>query len=191
MAKTKSEGQPIWVTYKRGISRNSVMAMLYAMLIFTPAQIYMTLMTGTGITAVAWFTLILWVELSKLSGSRITKQEAFFILSFATVASLTGLNLIYWAWFRQSEFAVKFGIVDLIPDWVAPPPSANILSLRTFFHPSWILPLTVSTLSAFFAFALSLGLGLFAREVFIEVERLPFPMQQMSGQALEVLTEGS
>ena len=166
------------------------MAMLYAMLIFTPAQIYMTLMTGSGVAAVAWFTLILWVELSRLSGGKISKQEAFFILSFSSVAGLSGLTLIYWAWFRQSEYATIFGVANLIPDWAAPPPSANVLTLRTFLNSAWILPIGVSLVSALVAFSLSLGLSLFSREVFIEVERLPFPMQQMSGQALEVLTEG-
>jgi len=188
--KLKPESQPIWMMYKSGITDRSIMAMLYAMLVFTPAQIFMELMTGSGVGAVAWFTLLLWVEFARLSGKGVSKQEAFFILSFASVAGFP-LSLIYMAWFRQSDIAKTLGITDLIPDWVAPPPDAGVVDQRTFLHPAWILPIGIGLLSALFGFLLSLGLSLFSREVYIEVERLPFPTQQMSGQGLEVLTEGT
>ena len=180
---------PIWKTYKSGITRNSILAILYAMLVFTPAQIYLSLMTGGGVEDVAWFTLLMCLEFARLSGTRITKQEAFFIFTFAGVASAP-IGLIQMAWFRQSDLARKLGIAYMMPDWAAPPPEARILELRTFFHPAWLPVIGVDLIAGVFTLCLELGLNLFAREVFIEVERLPFPMQQMTGQGLIVLTEG-
>ena len=188
VSESSSDRQAIWMTYKSGISRNSLTAIFYAMLVFTPAQIYMTLMTGGGVGAVTWFTLFLWIEFMRLGGGMLTKQEAFFILAFSTTATFP-LSLIQWAWFRESDVAITLGIVDQIPDWKAPHPSLGILELRTFFHPAWIAPIGVALIASAITFILGLGLNLFAREMYIEAERLPFPIQQMQGQGLSVLTE--
>ena len=83
MSVEKLEGKPqvAWINFKSGLSQNSILAVLYAIIIFIPALIYLTLMTG-GLAGmpVAWFTLILWIELGKISGRHITKQEAMLIL---------------------------------------------------------------------------------------------------------------
>jgi len=186
----KTARQPIWKTYKSGITMNSILAILYALLVFTPAQIYLTLMTGTGISEVGWFTLLLWIEFASLAGRRLSKQEAFFILAFSTTAYVP-IILIQRAWFRGCDIAYKLGIVEKIPDWAAPPPDSGVLELRTFFHPAWVPAISVNIIAALITLVLGLGLNLFAREMFVQVERLPFPMQIVMAQGISVLTEGA
>ncbi len=189
MEKTEEVGQAVYLTFKSGLTRTSILATLYAIFVFIPALIYLTLMTG-GIAGVpvAWFTLLLWIELGKLSGIQITKQEAYMILIITGAEMLYPLGMVYNAWYRASDIAQLLNISPYIPDWFAPAPQAGILELRTFFNPSWALPITVSLIGTLFALLANFGLGLFAREVFIETEKLPFPIQQISGEALIVLT---
>lgn len=178
-----------WTTFTSGFTRMSVLAILYAIVVFIPATIYLTLMTGgvAGIP-VAWFTLLLWVELGKLSGRRITKQEATMIMILTGAMTLYPLSLVYTAWYRTSPIAKSFDIGAYVPDWAAPSEETGIMKLRTFFNPAWVLPIGVTMATTLFFVMVNFGLGLFAREVFIETERLQFPMQQMSGTALMTLT---
>ncbi len=180
---------PAWVRFESGFTYTSLIAVIYAIVVFIPALIYLTLMTGgvAGIP-VAWFTLLLWVELGKLSGRRITKQEAFMILIITGAEMFIPLGMVYNAWYRASPIAKMFDIGRYVPEWVAPAEETGILELRTFLHPAWVLPLSVSLASVLIFGMLRFGLGLFAREAFIEVERLPFPLQQVSASALTVIT---
>ena len=189
MAEVKVEEKPRWVEFQSGLTKMSVMAILYAILVFIPAMIYLTLMTGpiAGIP-VAWFTLLLWVELSKLSGRQITKQEVTLIWILTGAEMLYPLGQVYGAWYRASPIAQALDIGRWVPDWYAPAPETGILEIRTFFNSAWILPIAVGVATWIISFLLNNGLGLFAREAYIETERLPFPLQQMGGTALTVIT---
>jgi len=179
-----------WRRFKSGLSITSILALLYAMVVFIPAQIYLTLMTGAGGVTAALFTLLLWIELGKLSGKRITKQEAFMILTLTGAATFIPLGYIYSAWYRASSQAKLFDIAPYIPDWVAPAPEIGVLELRTFLHPAWALPISVGLASSILGSLLSWGLGFFAREMFIETERLPFPIQNINAEVIITLSEG-
>ncbi|MEM2560999.1 MAG: OPT/YSL family transporter [Candidatus Bathyarchaeia archaeon] len=183
--------------YESGLTKTTVLAILYAIVVFIPALIYLTLMTGgIGGIPVAWFTLLLWVEIARLSGRKVSKQEACMILILTGAEMVYPLGLIYNAWYRESPIAKLFGISEHVPNWVAPAPEFRILDLRTFFHQAWIWdpitnkpgPITLSILSTLFFGLLSFGLALWAREIFLETERLPFPMEQMSSVTIVTLT---
>lgn len=183
-------------TFRSGLNRTSVLAILYAIVVFIPALIYLNLMTGTGSVPVAWFTLLLWVELAKISGRKVTRQEACMILILTGAEMVFPLGHIYNAWYRESPIAHLFGIAPYIPNWAAPPPEAKILELRTFFHPAWFWdsvnnmpgPITLSIMTTIIWGLLYFGLALWAREIFMEAERLPFPLEQMSGITITTLT---
>jgi len=198
----KSESQAVETaevvvpTFKTGLDRMSILAILYAIVVFIPALIYLNLMTGTGSVPVAWFTLLLWVELAKLSGRQVTKQEACMILILTGAEMVFPLGHVYNAWYRESPIAHLFGIAPYVPNWAAPPPEAKILELRTFFHPAWFWdsvnnmpgPITLSIITTIIWGLLYFGLALWAREIFMEAERLPFPLEQMSGITIATLT---
>jgi len=178
-----------WESFKSGFSSSTILALLYAIMVFIPTMIYLELMTGAawGVSA-AWFTLLFWIEIGKATGRRVTKQEAFMILTLTGAEMFYPLSLIYNAWYRTSPQAKLFDIAPYIPDWVAPPPEAGILDLRTFFHPSWILPIAVAITSFLFGQVFSFGLGLLGREIYVEVERLYFPIEHVNAQIVTTLT---
>jgi len=180
--------RPVWMNFKSGITFNTILASFYALLVLTPASLFMQLVTGQGGISASLFIMLLWVELAKLSGRRLTKQEAYMISLFAVTAAVP-LDMVFLVWYQNSDIAKMFNIGRYIPEWAVPPIKANIINLRTFFHPSWILPITVAVLSSFFGLLTSLGLSLFARELFIEYERLPFPMQYVRAQAVITITK--
>ena len=178
----------LYVRYKSGVSPISILGALYALFIFLPAEIYIYLMTGGTVSIpVGWFTLLFFLELSKYMGRRMTKQEAT-LLSVLVGIGYIPTSFIYAAWFRSSDIAQYFGLTKYIPDWAAPPPESGILELRTLFHTVWIPVYVVSFISWILSAMVSIGLALFVKEMYLEVERLPFPMVQVSSTAITVLT---
>jgi len=183
------EEEAPWRNFKSGFTSASSMAVLYAIIVFIPALLYLVLMTGpyTGIP-VGWFTLILWVELAKYMGRRVTKQEAFMILTLTGAEMYIPLGAVYTAWYRTSTIAAFFDIGPYVPDWAAPAPETGVVELRTFMHPAWIVPLGLGIVNTFIFGMFAWGLGLLVREYYMEAERLPFPIQNISAAAINVLT---
>jgi hypothetical protein len=174
--------------FKSGLSYNSLIAIFYSIIVFIPAQIYITLMVGPiGALPAAWFTLFLWVELSRLSGKRITKQEAFMIHTISGATLYMPIWKIFDAWYKQSDIAQLFNIGPYIPFWAAP--SKAVFELRTFLHPDWLFPILVIVVGDYIVEALAgMALGIFGREIFVENENLPFPIQSMIGETVMVMT---
>jgi len=192
MEKTREneEGRPVWMNFKSGITINSLLASFYSLLVLTPAAIYLELVTGQGRISTSLFVMLLWIEFARLAGKRLTKQEAYIIRLFAVTASVP-LAMVFNVWYQNSDIAKMFNIGPYIPEWAVPPMETNVFSLRTFFHPSWILPIAVAIISSFFGLIADLGLSLFARELCIEELRLPFPMEYVDAETVITITEAS
>jgi len=166
--------------------------MLYALFVFLPAQIYIFLATGQMPTGVQWFALLFLVEIAALFGSSFTKHEAILVFSFATFGFVhvqQFVNLIYAEWLRVSPIAKGFGFAEKIPSFYSPPLETGVWEARTFFHESWLLPILIPVTTFSLGVFLSIALGLFGREIYIEAESLPFPVQEMTAQAVITLTE--
>lgn len=176
-------------SFRSGMTSRSILAAVYATVVFTPALMYLELVTGQSGFNVSWFTLLLWVKLAELTGTRLKKQEALIVFLMSSIYFLP-LFLVYRSWFRQSDIVRMMGFGSEIPDWFAPSPASGIFDLRTIFHPAWIVPISVYFVWWSLAWLLSFGLGYFAREVFVEIEELPFPMQQVNAAAVTTITEG-
>jgi len=175
---------------KSGYTWRSFIGILYAIAIFGPAQIYLSLVTAGGIGGLSWFVLILLIELTSLSGSRLTKQEALLISLFANTSVAGIVGLVYREWFRLSPITKASGMVETVPWWYSPPLEVGVWDKRTFFHPAWIVPVTIVIVGVIGAGLASFGLGILAKEVFIEVENLPFPLQRLNAAPILTLTEG-
>jgi len=167
----------------------SSMAVLYAILVFIPAIIYLQLMVGTVGIPVAWFTVVLWVELGKILGYRVSRQEATMVFILASAELFIPTWLIYRAYFRTSDIVRMFGISNEIPTWYVPDPSSGVLVKRWLFAPEWTVPLTVSLVEMSLDALCYWSLAILARRLFIEVENLPFPMEQVTARAIVTLTE--
>ncbi len=177
---------------KSGFTMTSLVAVLFAMVAFTPALIYLQLTIGSGSLPTTWFVVLLLVEAFKFGGRHITKQEAYVILGLAGGAgAYTGY--LWWAWFVQSDVAQLFNFTPAdFPSWLIPAGEnlSYVWTNRTFFHPSWILPLSVSLLANVLANICALSLGFIGKRIFIETENLPFPMEHVSAQGIITITEG-
>jgi len=173
---------------RSGFTWRSLLGSLYALLIFSPAIIYLSLVTvGVRIgAAVPFCTIIFLAEIVRLTGGRLSRQEATIIYLVASMASATPMfiNLIYAEYFVHSPSAAQFNITDKIPAWYAPPISSPVWRLRTFLHPDWIAPIGIRLAATIFGLIAGLSLGFIAREMFIEEWRLPFPIQQVVVQTI-------
>lgn len=175
--------------YKSGLSRTSVIAILYSMLVFVPASMYLTLMTGEGGVAGSWFIILLFVEIGRFAGLRLTKQEAAIMMMFAGGIQFATLGLIYRAYFVQSDVARMFGLQSEIPYWFAPGKGSEAFELRNLLHPDFLLPNAIFLVFSLLAVPVGLAMSFFASEIYVETENLPFPIQQMRAKTVLVLTE--
>jgi len=179
--------------FKSGLTWRSMLALLYSVVVFSPAVIWLQLVTiGAGLAGLSYFVLLVFVEYSRIAGKRLTKQEAAIIFGPASLGVGGGyfLDLIYRSYFMQHPIPRLFGIdVRQIPTWWAPPYTINALELRTFIHPVFFTPLIVAIVTFFTSFAGGLFFGILGREIFIEGERLEFPLQQIDATAITTLCE--
>ena len=179
--------------YKSGFTWRALSALLFSLFVFTPAAIYLNLVTigGTLGRSVEYATLLLFAELAAIYGNPLTPQEAAIIFGPATLTgSRAFLNLIYHCYFVRSPLLSVFNVNPKeIPSWWAPPYTSEVWYLRTFFHSDWALPITVTIIFHIVTIAAGLFMGLLAREVFIRMEKLPFPMQQVTTSLIITLSE--
>jgi len=180
--------------FKSGLTWRSLIACLYMVFVFSPAIIWFNLVT-VGVTiggTVSLCTLLIFVEIARLSGRPLTKQEAVIMFNLAVLASgpaMLYIQLVYREYFVVSDIAASFGLTNNIPSWWAPPKSSGVWDLRTFFSPAWSIPLQVFILSEVLGLLSGLFFGILAREFYIETERLAFPLQKIQVEAIVTLTE--
>jgi len=157
-------------------------------------MIWLTLSTGSAglypaLVAVMLFSYIL----RSARQDPLTKQEATIITNASSVIGVFGLFiiLIFRTFFASSSEARSFGLDKYMPQWYVPPNASEILELRSLLTDQWLAPIIyVSTMGLLFPLMLHLALGLILRELYVEGEKLPFPLQQVSATAIETITEG-
>ncbi|MCS7119927.1 MAG: OPT/YSL family transporter [Nitrososphaerota archaeon] len=180
--------------FESGLTWRSILAMLYCLFVITPATLWMNLVIvgGEGFGGVVGlFLLLIFTEYSRFSSKRLTPQEATLIFGPAAIAG-SGLfiTLIYRAYFMQSPLPKLFNIpIEEIPSWWAPQPTFDALRARTFFTPEWQLPILVAVVADIAGYLGAFFFGLLLRELYIENERLPFPIQQIRAVAIVTLVE--
>jgi hypothetical protein len=168
-------------------------AILYSLFIFTPAVIWLNLNTiGVNLSSVVpLITLLIFTEIAVLYHNPLTIQECAVILGPATAAgSAIFLNLIFKAYYTTNPLLGLFQINPLeIPPWWGPPSTSQVYLLRTFFHPDYLLPILISSFTWISGSTGALFMAFIGREIFIENENLPFPMQQIQATTVTVLAE--
>ncbi len=186
-----------------GLTSRTWPVILYGAFILMPANIYLLLVAGQSLLGpISFIALILWVEAARLSRKPLTTAEAFVVYAVSAVAAgqmLFYLYAIHPAYFRVSEISnsALFSFVDpetgvtktfgeAAPSWWAP--SREVVLTRSFLHKEWIVPLLVGAASWFFHMLADLSMGVLGRELFIKVEKLPFPYAHPPAEACKALT---
>lgn len=181
-------------SYKSGLTAISALAIAYVALALTPAVIYMNLVTGVGVGGLAYVTLLLFSEVGRLVGRYITLQEATIVYYMSGVAAADAL---YWVgllmnlYYRDAPYTKLFGIADKIPTWVAPPLDSWAVQARTFLAQEWLTPILVSLIGTTASILVDIGLSFIFVKLYVEEERLPFPMAAVDATAVSVLIERS
>ena len=188
-----------------GLTSRTALVILYGAFILMPASLYLRLVAGqTMLGPISFIALILWVEFCRFTDKPLSKAEAFIVYSVSSIAA--GQYLFYNyalfpAYFRTCDMThqikttvetaagpVVKSFSELAPAWWAPP--EEVISLRTFFHASWLLPISIAVLVWIFHVMADVSMAIIGRELFIKVERLPFPFARPSAAACAALTEG-
>jgi len=194
---------PLAGKLESGLTSRTWPVILYGAFILMPANIYLLLVAGQSLLGpISFIALILWVEAARLSRRPLSTAEAFIVYSVSALAAgqmLFYLYAIHPAYFRISEISnsTLFSFVDpkdgklktfgeAAPSWWAPP--REVVLQRSFLHKEWIVPLLVGTASWFFHMLADLSMGVLGRELFIKVEKLPFPFAHPPAEACKALT---
>ncbi|MEM1542908.1 MAG: hypothetical protein QXV82_09795 [Ignisphaera sp.] len=187
--------QKVEQKYIKGLTWRSGLALIFSIFVVQPIMIYFNLISNMTLPLQVWITILLWTELSRLLGSKLTKGELFILLTFQSMATwyaLSFLNPIRNMYNSISEPAIILGISEYIPEWWAPRGESLREILRSnfvFFHPAWVKILGIMISSVFLSLCMDLILGYFLYTLFVRVERLPFPAASAQAQTILTLSE--
>ena len=191
---------------ENGLTGRTWTVILYGAFVLMPANIYLMLVAGQSLTGpISFIALILWVEAARLSRRPLSTAEAFIVYAVSAVAAsqlLFYTYAIFPSYFRISDIANSslFSFVDpatgatrtfgeAAPVWWAPP--ADVVRLRSFLHPAWLLPIGVGMASWFFHMLADLTMGVLGYYLFVKVEKLPFPYAHPPAEACKAMTRGT
>jgi len=187
---------------ERGLTWRSSLAILYGGWIMLPVVLYISLMSGSIIAGGAtYITVILFTELSRLTGRPMKKQELFIIfMTIGWVASwFPFMQIPFRSYYMTSPISRMFKdpftnrpIVESIPSWWAPPPESLVLKqrgLEALLHPAWLFPIILIALGTASWFIAEVGMALMMSMIFIEIEKLPYPFAPMDAAVATTLSE--
>jgi len=181
-----------------------MLAVLYSIGILGAVTIYMGLSGGFFIAlAPVYITLILFTEIARLTGRPIRREEAFIIYYVSQSLIFPALiwcgppsGFIFRAFFKESQIIQMYidpktglALPKAIPDWYAPPIEAHALESRTFLNPYWIMPIAITLLSIILTTIAEIAIALIAAQLYIDVEKLPFPTAPIEASGILTLSE--
>jgi len=177
--------------FEDGFTYRTVIGALFIGFLMMPGSMYMSLVAGQSLgPAAQWVTIILFVEVARYSFERLKTQEIYILYVMAGGVIATPFNGLLWnQYLVQSEAARGLGLVDQIPNWVAPPPGSQSLDQRTFFHYEWFAPIGLLVLRMLLTRLDNFVLGYILFRITSDVERLPFPMAPVAATGALALAE--
>ncbi|MEM3648258.1 MAG: OPT/YSL family transporter [Thermoproteota archaeon] len=193
---------------RSGFTLRSILALVLASAIFLPVNIFLSLISGVSVAAASVYIIaILFVELSALLGSPMSKQEIFIVYIMAGLAAggvIAGgggtavfLYYIFKGYYTRSY--ITRSIIDpfsgkslssVIPSFWAPPPDSPAYTLRSFLHPDWVFPIIIGTVQGAIIWIIQeVALAMLAAKLYVEAEDLPFPFAEVNAQLVLTLSE--
>jgi hypothetical protein len=179
--------------FEEGFDWKTVVGAIFIGFLMMPGSMYLQLVIGTGIgPAARWVTIILFAELAKRSYSELKQQEIFLLYYMAGAALATPFQGLLWSQYLvQSDAARMLGLVEFIPEWVAPGPDSLSLVERTFFHRDWLIPILLLVGTQIIQRIDQFGLGYVFYRITSDVEKLPFPMAPVAALGTMALAEST
>ena len=187
--------------YESGFNVKTIWACLFVGFVMLPGSIYLSLVTGSSTGAADWVTVILFLEIAKRSLVKMSRQEIMILYWAAAGLAAAGnamniavtggpfAHLIWEQYFIQAPEST--GLAAYIPGWVVPQPGTEALAERTFFHPDWLVPISVLIAVTVLFTINSLSMGYMLFRVTNDIERLPFPMARVYAGGATALAETS
>lgn len=193
---------------RSGFTLRSILALVLASAIFLPVNIFLSLISGVSVASASVYIIaILFVELSALLGSPMSKQEIFIVYIMAGLAAggvIAGgggtavfLYYIFKGYYTTSY--ITRSIIDpfsgkslssVIPSFWAPPLDSPAYTLRSFLHPDWIFPILIGTVQGAIIWIIQeVALAMLAARLYVEAEDLPFPFAEVNAQLVVTLSE--
>ena len=179
-------------SWEEGFGLKAMIGAVFVGMIMTPASMYMNLVVGSDIgSAAQWVTVILFMEVARRAFTTLKRAEIYVLYYMAGASMVSGAGGLIWNQFlAQSESFRQFGLTEHIPPWFAPT-NPDVLGLRTFFHPAWMLPIGLMALGMALQRLDNFGLGYVMYRLTSDVEKLPFPMAPVTALGITALADAS
>ncbi|RLF00014.1 MAG: hypothetical protein DRJ63_03585 [Thermoprotei archaeon] len=182
---------------EEGLTWRSLLAILVSAAVILPIQIYMTLATPVS---VAWpaVILLLFTELAYFFHAPLSKQEGF-IIYFVSAVAIGGsvlvegmipfLNFPYRVYMVQSPYFRALGFDKEVPWWFVPPLTSEAIVKRTIIHPDWSFYIGLLMIGFIIYLGTILPMTFILAQLYIEIEKLPFPIGKVQAETIISLTE--
>ena len=180
------------IEWREGFTHRVIFGAIYAALVLQPVILFSQLYSGAALTGAAvYLTLVLFDQIGRMSGKPLSMQELFTLqIAAGTAASdIIYLQLLWMSYLRTGSISISFGIADKIPTWIVPKANSMALIQRTLFHSDWMMPIAILIIAYVLYKMCNISLGLISAHLYVEVEKLPFPLAQVSAQVIVTLAE--
>ncbi len=184
-------------TYEDGFGWQTVVGAFFIGFVMMPGSIYLGLVAGQTMgPAAEWTTIILFTEIARRSFAQLSRQQIYILYYIAggLTAMMGGVALsggpfarLVWNQFFRAQ--APGGLVDQVPDWVAPPPGSDAIAQRTFMHPDWLPAIGVLLATEVFSRVCWFTLGYSLFRLLSDGEQLPFPLAPIQAQGATALAE--
>lgn len=185
--------------FEDGFGWTSVIGAFFIGLIMMPGSIYLGLVAGQTMgPAAEWTMIILFTEVARRSFASLSKQQIYILYYIAGgltammgQVALSGGAFAGLIWNQFLRAQAPGGLVDQVPDWVAPPPDSLAIAHRTFMDPDWLPAIGVLLLTQVFSRVAWFTLGYSLFRILSDGEKLAFPLAPIAAQGATALAEAT
>lgn len=180
---------------ERGLTLRILLAYLFSIFVIQPIIMYYFLISNSFFWISGWIPILLFSELANLMRARLSNKELFILMIFQPVS--LGYSLFFLSFPRNMYFAYSepsrfLGVENYIPSWWIPSKSSLTAMYSTkflFFHPEWLVPLSIFLTFVALSILSDLVLGYLTYEVFVVVEKLEFPFARAQVALINSLSQ--
>ncbi len=182
-----------------GLTIVSVSAVLFGLVVIVPAIIYLGWavgsLGGTERFIPVFVTILLFTEAGRLVKRYITSQEAYIIYFMLQAIALWFVgggmfgDFLIRYYYRSAPYTILYGIAEKLPTWYVPELGSYGPLHRTFLSPDWVIPISISLAVNVCVLMIDYGVSFITNMLYIEIEKLPFPVAPIDYQAISTLTE--
>jgi len=176
----------------RGLTARVPLAALFASVALMPVAIWVSLIGGAA-GGLAFTTILFFDFVLRGTGRKLLKQEIYLMNVAISMAaySVFFMQFVSRVYFSNSPEARAFGVTEYLPSWWVPRnPLIREQIIRSFLHPEWVTPIAVSIVTSVVLETLMfLPLGFLTYQLYVEIERLPFPLSMVNVELASTLGE--